>query len=245
MTQLTAAHVQNALRTYSTSQKDHLKRVEQVQIFFKTDPGQYGEGDVFLGLRVPELRKFAAEFKQLALPELRILLASEIHEERFLALLILVKQYAQGSATQKEEIYQFYVKNMTHVNNWDLVDTSASYIVGAHLFDKDRDVLETWAQSNDLWQRRIATVATHYFIKKNDFEYTLHIAKILLNDKHDLIHKATGWMLREVGKKELKPLEQFLDMYAHLMPRTMLRYAIEKFPEDKRLAYLKQKKNLI
>jgi 3-methyladenine DNA glycosylase AlkD len=242
MTQLTALHVQQTLRAYATSQEDHHKRIKQVQIFFKTGSGQYGEGDVFIGVSVPKLRKFAAEFKQLALPELQTLLASEIHEERFLALLILVNRYDKASVADKEKIYKFYVKNMKHINNWDLVDTSASYIVGAYLFDKNREVLETWAHSNNLWERRIAIIATHYFIKKNDFEYTLRIAKILLHDKHDLIHKAVGWMLREMGKKELKPLEQFLDASAHIMPRTMLRYAIEKLPEKQRLAYLRQKK---
>lgn len=211
----------------------------QVKKFFKTGSGHYAQNDKFLGVRVPDVRKIAGRFSMLELAELQFLLSSLINEERLLALIILVNQYEKGSAGQKEDIYRFYLNNSKYVNNWNLVDSSAPYILGKHLFVGGRDILLEFAKSEIIWERRISIVATLYFIKQNDFRATLEIAKILVNDKQDLIHKATGWMLREVGKKDEKILAGFLTKYARQMPRTMLRYAIEKFPKVQREIYLK------
>lgn len=223
---------------------DELKKLadpdiaEHSQRFFKTGPGEYGEGDQFLGIRVPVTRKVAAKFKELPLQEIRRLLSSEYHEARLCALVILVNRFKKGDKQERESIYQLYLKNTRFINNWDLVDTSAHHILGSYLQEKDREPLHKLAKSEDLWERRIAIISTLYFIKNDDFETTLKIAEQLLDDEHDLIHKAVGWMLREIGERDMRIEEQFLQKYIHNMPRTMLRYAIEKFPEAKRKKYL-------
>jgi 3-methyladenine DNA glycosylase AlkD len=210
--------------------------------FFKTGLGQYGEGDIFTGVMVPQLRKVAKKFSQLALREVRTLLYSRIHEERLVALLILAWRYnssVSNSREEKEEIAKFYLDNIKQVNNWDLVDLSAPNILGAHLFDRDRRLLYRLAKSENVWERRIAILATYHFIRNGDFSDTLKIAEMLLQDRHDLIHKAVGWMVREVGKRDATAEEAFLEKYWRVMPRTMLRYAIERLPESKRLRYKK------
>lgn len=207
--------------------------------FFKCAPGQYGEGDLFIGVKAQPLRKTAREFLDLPLPEIKKLLLSKIHEERALALLILVGQFAKASPNDKKAIYEFYLAHLAGINNWDLVDVSAPSIVGGYLKTQSRKPLTTMARSSNLWERRIAIVATQHFIRNNEFADTLTISRLLLDDQEDLIHKATGWMLREVGDRDLAPLEAFLADNGPRMPRTMLRYAIEKFPETKRQGYLK------
>jgi 3-methyladenine DNA glycosylase AlkD len=215
------------------------RRAALVQRFFKTGPGEYGEGDCFLGITVPELRKLVTEYQGLALAETIQLLQSTIHEERLLALLLLVSAYAKADARTKKHIYDLYLENTRYVNNWDLVDASAEHIVGAFLMGRSKKPLHDLATSHDLWKRRIAIMATFHFIKCGEFAETLKIAGMLLPDKEDLIHKAVGWMLREVGKRNLRIEEEFLKKHYKNMPRTMLRYAIERFPEAKRLRYLK------
>jgi 3-methyladenine DNA glycosylase AlkD len=210
---------------------------EHAQRFFKTGPGEYGEGDIFLGIKVPVLRKLAKEHRDIALSEAVELLQSPFHEVRLTALLIMVLQYERGE--NRTTIYRAYLANTHRINNWDLVDVTAAQIVGAHLFERERKPLYRLAKSKSLWERRIAIIATLYFIRRAQFADTLAIADILLNDKEDLMHKAVGWMLREVGKRDLEVEEQFLIPRYKQMPRTMLRYAIERFPEPKRLAYLK------
>ncbi len=209
------------------------------QRFFKTGPGEYGEGDVFLGVRVPELRKLVKQYPDAGLKEARQLLTSPIHEERLLALLILVRDFSRENDGAKKRIYEFYLAKTRYINNWDLVDSSAEHIVGAFLMDKDKAPLHQLARSDSLWDRRIAIMATFHFIKHMAFSETLKISKILLQDEHDLIHKAVGWMLREIGKRDMQTEEKFLKSRYGRMPRTMLRYAIEKFPETKRQRYLK------
>jgi 3-methyladenine DNA glycosylase AlkD len=206
--------------------------------YFKTGPGQYSEGDVFLGVRVPALRKLTVEFGALPEREVLALLRSEFHEARLLALLIWVRVASKGDEATRRLIYDLYLANTRSVNNWDLVDASAREIVGGYLHDKDRRRLYRLARSASVWERRIAIVATHFFIARRDFADTLGIAGVLLGDPHDLIHKATGWMLREVGKRDQAALEGFLRTHHRAMPRTMLRYAIERFPPDVRRAYL-------
>jgi len=209
------------------------------QRFFKTGPGDYGHGDRFLGIRVPTLRKLAREFRAAPVAVALALLRSPLHEERALALLILVASYERGTAAEQKRIYEQYLKHVPkHVNNWDLVDSSAPYIVGAHLVDRDRGVLHELARSPHLWSRRVAIVATFWLIKKGSFEDAIAIAEQLLDDREDLIHKATGWMLREVGNRDRAVAERFLRRHCRDMPRTMLRYAIERFPERLRRAYL-------
>ncbi len=216
-------------------------KAEILQRFFKTGPGEYGEGDRFFGVVVPDQRKVARQFKTLALPVVEQLLQSAFHEERLTALFILIQQFEKGDLAAKKRIYQTYVRNMKYINNWDLVDSSAPHIIGAWLEQRDRSQLYEWADSDDLWQRRIAMLATFSYIKNGEFEDALHIAEKLLDDSHDLIHKAVGWMLREIGKRDLPREIHFLDRHAATMPRTMLRYAIEKLPESQRQAYLKLK----
>lgn len=206
--------------------------------FFKTGPGQYGEGDVFIGVRVPVIRKVANEFKRLPLPEVECLLHSSIHEERLAALVILVTQAAKADAKARRQIYDLYLANTRHINNWDLVDLSAPQIIGAYLADKSRKPLYRLARSPWLWDRRISILATFHFIRLGDFDDTLKIAEMLLADREDLMHKAVGWMLREVGKRDVGVLENFLGRHCRIMPRTMLRYAIEKFTEGKRRRYM-------
>lgn len=209
------------------------------QRFFKTGAGQYGEGDVFLGIKVPVLRKLAGEFPDVSLDDAAQLLRATHHEARLLALLFLVRAFGKGSAAEQKEIYDRYLAATRHINNWDLVDASAPYIVGAHLADRERAPLYLLAQSDLLWERRIAIVATFHFIRNGEFDDTLNLGARLLADREDLIHKATGWMLREVGKRNRATLEAFLQRHYQAMPRTMLRYAIERFPEELRQSYLR------
>ncbi|MBA3052689.1 MAG: DNA alkylation repair protein [Candidatus Omnitrophota bacterium] len=210
------------------------------QRFFKTGKGEYGEGDIFLGLRVPAIRECVKTFKETSLDDTLHILKSPFHEARLLAVLMLVDKYSMVKTNnEKEEIYRAYLSNREFINNWDLVDSSAHYIVGQHLFLKDRKQLYKLLRSASLWDRRIGIMSTFYFIKKDVFDDTLAIAKLLLEDTEDLIHKAVGWMLREVGNRDRTAEEKFLKKYYKVMPRTMLRYAIEKFPEKDRQAYLK------
>ena len=207
--------------------------------FFKTGKGQYAEGDIFLGITVPEARKLARKYADMKISEIQELLKSKIHEERLLALMLLVNKFQSGDEKNKEKIFDFYLKNTQHINNWDLVDLSAHEIVGAFLEGKSKAVLVKLASSQSLWEKRIAMVATFYEIRNSRSETTLKIAEKLLHDEHDLIQKAVGWMLREVGKRcSQKEEEIFLDKYALVMPRTMLRYAIERFDEKKRKYYM-------
>jgi len=212
-----------------------------LQRFFKTKEGEYGFGDVFVGLTVPMSRNIANQYKDLLPEEIETLLASFVHEERLIALLILVDQFKKGSDYKKKEIYDFHIKHLQYINNWDLVDLSAYNIIGNYLLlTRDITFLVRLTSSKNIWERRIAIISTFAFIKKGSFKETLKIAEMLIHDKEDLIHKAVGWMLREGGKKVSVELEEvFLKKYYHTMPRTMLRYAIEKFPEEKRQAYLK------
>jgi len=202
--------------------------------FFKTGKGEYGEGDVFLGITGPKQREIAKRYVDIKFNELNELLESRIHEHRQVALFILVEQYKKANNAAKKQIFDFYFRNTKGINNWDLVDLSAYKIVGDYLFDKDKLILYKLAKSDNLWERRISIVSTFHFIKNNKFEDTFRIAEILLNDKHDLLHKAVGWMLREVGKKNQAKEEKFLRKHCRKMPRTMLRYAIERFDEKKR-----------
>ena len=206
--------------------------------FFKTGKGEYGEGDQFLGITVPVSRSIAKKYKELHFSDIKELLTSEVHEERLVALLILVHNFTFGDENRKREIYNYYLTHAKFINNWDLIDLTAEKIVGEFLLGKSIEVLEKLATSDNLWERRIAIISTYQFIKNNRFEETFKIAKILISDKHDLIHKAVGWMLREVGKRSLVVEKNFLKKYYRRMPRTMLRYAIERFPIDLRKAYL-------
>lgn len=209
--------------------------------FFKTGKGEYAEGDVFLGIAVPVLRKLGKKYVGIELDEVQELLYSKYNEERLLALMLLVEEFekAKGDRKIEEEIYRFYVQHKERVNNWNLVDLSARPIVGGYLRDKDRKVLIDWGMSESLWVRRIGIVATWYFIKKGEFEDTLKIAKILLKDKEDLIHKAVGWMLRELGKMDEGVLKEFLKQHQKEMPRTMLRYALERLNVSDRECFMK------
>ncbi len=210
-----------------------------LQGYFRTGPGEYGEGDRFLGIRVPVLRTLARELRGTPVDTAAELLRSHWHEARLLALLLLVDAYARGDADTREGIYRLYLGSTRYINNWDLVDTSAPHIVGAHLADGDHEVLETLARSDSLWERRIAMLATQHFIRRGEFGTALRVAEMLVDDGHDLIHKAVGWMLREVGNRDRAAEETFLRRHHRTMPRTMLRYAIEKFPPDLRQAYLR------
>ncbi len=246
------------------------EKAEIYQRFFKTGKGEYGEGDIFLGLTVPQTRQIAKQFSHLTFDEIKKHLSSRYHEERLTALLILVNNYQKtkseknfekirkqsnfskfskrslkeknkegGYSNFSEEIMKFYLKNTKYINNWDLVDLTADKILGNYLFDKDKLTLYKLAKSDNLWERRISIISTFYFIKNNQFEDALKMSKILLSDKHDLIHKAVGWMLREIGKRNRKVLENFLKQNYKNIPRTTLRYAIEKFPENLRQKYLR------
>ncbi len=225
--------------------KAHMQELSNPKIaehslrFFKTGPGEYGEGDVFLGIRVPVTRKVARKFRELPLEQVLKLLKSKFHEERLLALFMLVALFKKGNDKEKQNIYEAYLNHTEYINNWDLVDSSAHQIVGGYLFERDRKRLYQLAKSKSLWERRISMIATYTFIKKDDFEDTLKLSEILLTDEEDLMHKAVGWMLREVGKKDIEVEEKFLRKHYKKMPRTMLRYAIERFEEEKRQGYLK------
>ncbi len=211
-----------------------------LQGFFKTGKGEYGEGDKFIGVVVPDIRKVALKYQDLGLGEVRKLLRSPIHEERLLALIIMVYKFKKaGSEAQKKVIFKAYLANTKYINNWDLVDLSSHEIVGQYLADKPKKILYNLSKSNSLWERRIAVVSNYSFIRNGHFGDICRISKMLLKDKEDLIHKACGWMLREVGKRDLRALESFLKAHYKSMPRTMLRYAIELLKEPKRQAYLK------
>ena len=217
------------------------KQAINLQRFFKTGPGQYGEGDVFLGIKVPVQRSVAKKHQNITLEECQELLCSKIHEHRLVALLIMMLRYDKAGDDEKKKIFSTYLKNTKNINNWDLVDLSAPNIVGNHLLDKDRSILYKLAKSNLLWEKRIAMLATFEFIANGETKDTLAIAEILLNDKHDLIHKAVGWMLRELGKRvSQQKEEEFLKKHYKKMPRTMLRYAIERFDEKKKKEYMKK-----
>lgn len=218
------------------------EKAKVLQRFFKTGKGEYGEGDMFLGLKTDETRGVAKKYSELSLPDINKLLASKIHEERTAAVMILTRRFRKADLKGKKEIYDFYFDNLAGINNWDLVDGSAPEIVGGYLYlsGKTREILYKLAKSDDLWKRRIAMIACFYFIKEKDFYDALKIAEILVQDKHDLIQKAVGWMLREVGNRDIKAEESFLKKFYTIMPRTMLRYAIEKFSEEKRQGYLKR-----
>ena len=212
---------------------------EHSQRFFKTGKGEYGYRDKFLGIRVPVLRKTAKLFQDISVTEIQKILKSEYHEVRLLSLLIMVGQYSKADKNKKEKIYNLYIKNTKYVNNWDLVDSSAHYIIGPWLIDKDRSILYEFVNSKSLWERRISIMSTFYFIKNGEFGDTLKLSEILINDSEDLIHKAVGWMLREVGSRNQEVEERFLKQHYNQMPRTMLRYSIEKFSKGRRHQYLK------
>lgn len=209
-----------------------------LQRFFKTAPGEYGAGDKFLGLRVPALRRLVREYRELSDRHALEMLASSWHEERLLALMLLVDGYGRGDDSRRDSIHRAYLAHTRYINNWDLVDASAGFIIGQHLDPRQIGLLERLARSGDIWERRIAIVSTYHFIKQNEFGPTLKIAQLLLKDSHDLIHKAVGWMLREVGKRDRKAEDAFLKKHYRTMPRTMLRYAIERHPEKVRKQYL-------
>ena len=228
------ANIKNEMRKLANK-----KIAEHSQRFFKTGKGQYGEGDIYLGIRVPVLRKIAKKFRRISLAEVSKLLESKFHEERLLSILMLVNLFKSGDEDDQKLIYELYLDKTKFINNWDIVDISAGNIVGAFLFKKDKAPLYRLVLSENLWERRIAIVATFYFIRNDEFDDTLKIAEILFTDKEDLIHKAVGWMLREVGKRVIEIEEEFLEEHYLKMPRTMLRYAIERFPETRRKMYLK------
>lgn len=231
---MTARELQKRLRA-----RGNPERGKGAERFFKTAPGESGAGLRFLGLDAATQRALAREYRTLPLAEVETLLHSDWHDERAVALLILVLQYPKADAEMRETLYEFYVSNTAYINSWALVDCSAPHLVGMHLFERSRKPIDKLARSNSLWERRIAIVATQHFIRKGQFADTLRIAERLLKDEEDLIHKAVGWMLREVGDRNRETLEGFLNQHYMKMPRTMLRYAIEKFPETRRQAYLK------
>lgn len=234
---MSLAQIKKALHSYSNRQK-----AKVLQGFFKTGPGEYGEGDIFIGVTVPQIRKLARRYQELPLTQVKQLLKSKVHEQRLLALIILILKFQKAQLADKAKIYRLYLQNTKYINNWDLVDLTATHIVGGYLWDKNKAILYKLARSKSLWERRIAIISTFYLIRNNQFKDTLKIAKILLLDKEDLIHKAVGWMLREVGKHDITVEESFLKKYCQIMPRTMLRYAIERFPDKKRQAYLLKKR---
>ena len=229
----TARIIQKRLRQFASKAKAAL-----LQRFFKTGPGQYGEGDKFLGVMVPQTRQVVKEFLDTPLAEVVKLLRSPWHEERLCALLLLVSKFERGDDVMRKKVFGLYLRNTQYVNNWDLVDLSAHKIVGPYLDGGSRSLLHRLVRSKSLWERRIAVVATFPYIGRSDFADSLALAEKLLDDDHDLMHKAVGWMLREVGKKDTVVLEEFLKKHHHAMPRTTLRYAIERFPEAKRKRYL-------
>lgn len=215
-----------------------IERAQHAMRYFKTGEGEYGHGDKFLGIRVPVIRQTVKKYKTASINTAEKLMKSEYHEVRLFALLLLVEKFAKGDAEAQSQIYDFYLNNTQYINNWDLVDSSAPQIVGGFLQDKDKRILYELAKSASLWQRRIAVLATFTFIRNMQFDEALRIAGQLLKDREDLIHKAVGWMLREVGKRNVSAEVDFLNRHAHKMPRTMLRYAIEKFSKVERQKYL-------
>jgi 3-methyladenine DNA glycosylase AlkD len=230
---MTALDVQKRLRSLGDPQA-----AKASARYFKTGSGQYGEGDVFLGLRASVMHGLAKEYHALPIDELTVLLRSPIHEDRLLALLILVRRVSRADKATKKQVYKLYLAHTRYINNWDLVDASAREIVGGYLADKSRKPLDRLATSKSLWERRISIIATHHFIRQDDFADTIRIAGRLLTDREDLIHKAVGWMLREVGKRHQPALEAFLRRHGRTMPRTALRYAIERLPDEMRRAFL-------
>lgn len=216
------------------------EKAKNLQWFFKTGKGEYGEGDIFLGITVPRLREISKKYQDLELNDLQKLLDSNAHEHRLSSLMILIFKYEKGDKKQRSEIVKFYLKNSKRVNNWDLVDLSCHHILGDWLLDKDRKILYKLAKSKNIWEKRIAIISTFEFMRNNQFDDSIKICEILLDDKHDLIHKAVGWALREVGKKDKQTEINFLNKRYKAMPRTMLRYAIEKFSDAERKHYLKK-----
>ena len=217
------------------------EKVEIYQRFFKTGKGEYGEGDIFIGLTVPKQREIAKKYIGLDLEDVKKLLSDKVHEYRLTGFLILVYKFEKADEKEKNNIVEFYLKNIKSANNWDLIDCVADKILGNYLIDKDKKILYDLAKTDNLWKKRIAIISTFEFIKNDQFEDTLKISEILLNDEHDLIHKAVGWMLREVGKRDIEIEEAFLKKYYKTMPRTMLRYAIEKFDGKKKEFYMNRK----
>ncbi len=228
--------VKNLLKELNSNANSKKARI--LQRFFKTGKGEYGEGDKFIGVIVPKQRKIAEKYTHLSLKDIQRLLNSKIHEHRLTALLILSQKFSKSDEKEQKEMFNFYLNNAKRINNWDLVDLSAPNIPGSFLVDRDRKILYSLAKSDNLWERRISIISTFPLIKNNRFSDTLEISRILMNDKHDLIHKAVGWMLREVGKRDFDVEREFLDKHHRKMPRTMLRYAIEKFPQRLRKSYL-------
>ncbi len=216
--------------------KEYANRLRK---YFKAGNGEYGEGDRFLGLRVPVIRKIAKKYRTISITEAAEFLKSQFHEERVFSLFVLVYLFKKANDKDKKKIYTLYFSNTKFINNWDLVDASAGHIVGAYLLTLDKKPIYVLAKSKNIWERRISIMSTSYFIEYNEFVDTLNIAETLLGDEEDLIHKAVGWMLREIGKRDFELEERFLSKYYKIMPRTMLRYAIEKFPKEKRESYLK------
>ena len=228
--------IQNELRKIGNKQiAAHSQR------FFRTGEGEYGEGDRFLGVRVPVLRKLARKYQGISIEKAYRLLKSRFHEKRLLSLLMLINIFKKANEEDKEFIYTLYLNNANFINNWDLVDCSAEHIVGAYLQERNKQPIYNLANSKSLWERRISIISTFHFIKNEEFIESLKVSEILLHDKEDLIHKAVGWMLREIGKRDIRAEEDYLKKYCKVMPRTMLRYAIEKFPEERRNKYLKGK----
>lgn len=233
---LTAEQARLELRRHANPEKARV-----AQGYFKTGPGEYAEGDIFLGMTAAVFRSIAKDFRGMPLAEIGKLICSEVHEDRSMALYLLVEAYAASDEAGKARLVDFYLNNLRFVNNWDLVDGSAPLLLGAHLFRRGKQVLYQLSRSPRLWDRRVAVLSTLYFIRQGSFKDTLKMAGMLLGDREDLMHKAVGWMLREVGKRDEKALETFLEKHAAAMPRTMLRYAIERMPEQKRQTYLKKK----
>lgn len=232
---MTAQKIQSRLSKLASPNKAKI-----LSRFFKTGPGEYGEGDKFRGIMVPQLRSTAQIFSEVSLIEALKLLKSPYNEDRCTALFILTKQFQSGDEPTREKIFKYYLSHIRHINNWNLVDLSAYKIVGAHLFEKERLILYKLANSKNLWERRVAIVSTFYFIQNKQLKDTFQLSRMLLDDQEDLMHKACGWMLREAGKRDKKALVNFLKEHQNRMPRTMLRYAIEKFPQSERQKWLKK-----
>lgn len=216
-------------------------RAVHAQRFFKTGKGQYGEGDIFIGLRVPLTRKICKKYKDLPVGEIEKLLESPIHEHRLAAVIIMTESAKRANDVLRKALYDLYLRRTDRINNWDIIDISCREVVGGYLIDKPRDILYWLARSQQMWERRIAVISTAAFIAQNDLNDTFKISKILLTDKEDLIHKATGWMLREAGKKDEAKLKEFLDEHATVMPRTMLRYSLERLQPVDRARYMQLK----
>lgn len=233
---MTAEFILNELHSISNPEKAVF-----LQRFFKTGKGQYAEGDVFLGIVVPLVRNVAKAATQTPVSELQLLLDSEYHEARLVALLIVAEQFKKASREKQTELFEFYLRNSSRINNWDLVDVTCAHVVGKYLLDKDRSVLYSMAESSLLWEQRIAIVSTIAFIRDRQFDDTLALSEMLLGHKHDLMHKAVGWMLREVGKRDKEILVDFLERNVSRMPRTALRYAIEHFSPEERVYFMKHK----